>query len=195
MGRGPPSLRLFPSLSLPLRAQVRANHFQPPGLGYPLTLLYPVLVAGDDPERNDERLVPLRQRLHALLGLPPNRPLLRSANAVDPGAAAAGGEEGGSGPVARLRDVHVGLAAPGEGRCESDCLVTGTVFAVRCGAVRWGLMRPMAVVRNASARRAGPWWGSCAVCVGAGGVMGNNRDAAQAVMAGNWGLVGGFISS
>ncbi|GLC50821.1 hypothetical protein PLESTB_000435800 [Pleodorina starrii] len=95
---------------------VRAHHFLPPGVGHHLTVLYPALL--DDPERNDDRLVAARQRLHALLGLPPNRPLLRSANALDL-AAAAGGEEGGGGggggAVARLRDVHVGLAAPGIG--------------------------------------------------------------------------------
>ncbi|GIL86704.1 hypothetical protein Vretifemale_14951 [Volvox reticuliferus] len=90
---------------------VRAHHFLPPGLSHHLTVLYPTLL--DDPERNDDRLVAARQRLHALMGLPLNRPLLRSANAVD--MAVQGEDGGGGGAVARLQDVHVGLAAPGIG--------------------------------------------------------------------------------
>lgn len=89
---------------------VRAHHFLPPGLGHHVTLLYPTLAPrGADAEANDALLVDTRKRLHALLRLPPNRPLLRSANALDLGAAA---EAGGGGAVVRLRDVHVGLAAP-----------------------------------------------------------------------------------
>lgn len=94
------------------RPQVRALHFLPPGLGHHLSVLQPSLE--DDLERNDLRLVGARQRLHTLLGLPLNRPLLRSANALDwavQGEDSGGGS--GAGSVARLRDVHVGLVAPG----------------------------------------------------------------------------------
>ncbi|EFJ48649.1 hypothetical protein VOLCADRAFT_60450, partial [Volvox carteri f. nagariensis] len=95
--------------------QVRAYHFLPPGLSHHLTVLYPSLE--DDMERNEQRLVASRQRLHALFGLPPNRPLLRSANAVDLGPSpgddgSSGGGGGGGGSVVRLRDVHQGLAPP-----------------------------------------------------------------------------------
>jgi hypothetical protein len=89
--------------------QVRVLHFQPPGLRHALTPAYPQL--DSEPEANDGRLRPLRQRLHALFGLPPDRPLLRSPNAVEYSAGAEGGE--GAASVARLRDVHVTLAAPG----------------------------------------------------------------------------------
>ncbi|GLI69235.1 hypothetical protein VaNZ11_013810 [Volvox africanus] len=90
---------------------VRAHHFLPPGFSHHLTVLYPTFL--EDPERNDDRLVATRQRLHALMGLPLNRPLLRSANAVDLEAQCEDG--GGGGAVARLRDVHAGLTAPGIG--------------------------------------------------------------------------------
>ncbi|GIL51741.1 hypothetical protein Vafri_7664 [Volvox africanus] len=90
---------------------VRAHHFLPPGFSHHLTVLYPTLL--DDPERNDDRLVATRQQLHTLMGLPLNRPLLRSANAVDLAAQCEDGAGGGA--AARLRDVHAGLAAPGIG--------------------------------------------------------------------------------
>jgi hypothetical protein len=87
-------------------------------------------------EADEAALVPLRSALHRLLGLPIDRPLLRTANAVDlsAGAASAGGEGGGGAAVlaalqaggvggrARLRDVHVGLATP---------LVPGSVHLVQ----------------------------------------------------------------
>ncbi|PNH04300.1 putative Ufm1-specific protease [Tetrabaena socialis] len=92
--------------------QVCAYHHLPPGLGHHLTLLYPALLA--DAELNDLKLLPLRQRLHALLRLPPNRPLLRPANALDVSAASEGAGDEAGGAVSRLRDVHAGLAAPGE---------------------------------------------------------------------------------
>ncbi|KAG2433569.1 hypothetical protein HYH02_012686 [Chlamydomonas schloesseri] len=93
---------------------VRAYHFLPPGCGHHVTVLYPSLLA--DTELNDLKLLPLRQRLHALLGLPTNRPLLRPANALELAGEADGeGGAGGGSTVARLRDVHVGLAAPGIG--------------------------------------------------------------------------------
>lgn len=69
-------------------------------------------------EADEQALTATRLELHALLGLPPNRPLLRVANAVDFSAAAAAaaadkGRGGGSG--GRLSDVHVGLAPSGVG--------------------------------------------------------------------------------
>ncbi len=94
------------------RAQVRAYHFLPPGCGHHVTALYPSLLA--DTELNDLKLLPLRQRLHGLLGLPTNRPLLRPANALELAGEGDGeGGTGGSSAVARLRDVHVGVTAPG----------------------------------------------------------------------------------
>ncbi|KAG2442271.1 hypothetical protein HXX76_002358 [Chlamydomonas incerta] len=93
---------------------VRAYHFLPPGCGHHVTVLQPSLLA--DTELNDLKLLPLRQRLHGLLGLPTNRPLLRPANALElTGEGDGDGGAGGGGAVARLRDVHVGLAAPGIG--------------------------------------------------------------------------------
>lgn len=95
-----------------MRMQVRAYHFLPPGCGHHLTVLYPSLLA--DTELNDLKLLPLRQRLHGLLGLPTNRPLLRPANALElAGDGDGDGGTGGGSAVARLRDVHLGLAAPG----------------------------------------------------------------------------------
>ncbi|KXZ57017.1 hypothetical protein GPECTOR_1g919 [Gonium pectorale] len=92
---------------------VRAYHFLPPGFGHHLTIMYPSLVA--DAELNDAKLLSHRQRLHALWGLPANRPLLRPANAVDMAAAAEAGEDASGGAVARLQDVHMGLVVPGIG--------------------------------------------------------------------------------
>ncbi len=54
-----------------------------------------------------------RQQLHAQMGLPPDRPLLRIANALvfrEPGCAAAAATSGRS---PRLMDVHVGLPPSG----------------------------------------------------------------------------------
>lgn len=89
-------------------------------------------------EAEEEALLQRRQALHRLLALPPDRPLLRVANAVagwsggsgsSPGAtnaaAAVGGGSaggldaalaaGGVGGKQRLRDVHVGLPPPSLG--------------------------------------------------------------------------------
>ena len=77
-------------------------------------------------EAEEEALAQRRLALHALLGLPSNRPLLRAANAVDwspagGGSGASGGgaaglaaalSSGGVGGKPRLGDVHVGLPAP-----------------------------------------------------------------------------------
>jgi len=84
-----------------------ALHFQPPGWAHALSVVYPCLRA--DAELSESKLRPRRRRLHALLGLPPDRPALRAAHALDfslaPGAGAAAGPR-------RLRDVHAGLPPP-----------------------------------------------------------------------------------
>ena len=58
-------------------------------------------------------LVHCRQKLHQLLGLPANRPLLKCANAVDPRQPQAGSQQTPtSGKAGRLQNVHEGIAAP-----------------------------------------------------------------------------------
>ncbi|GAB4815562.1 hypothetical protein N2152v2_002608 [Parachlorella kessleri] len=107
---------------------LRALHFLPPGLGTHITLVYPLPTPSI--EDDEEALLSIRSRLHQLLGLPTNRPLLRVANALDfdslsaaQAAAAAGPESsgvlaaaaGGVGGKPRLADVHLGLPASGVG--------------------------------------------------------------------------------
>lgn len=86
---------------------LRAYHFAPPGLGTPITVLYPSLAPA--PEECERRLLPLRQNLHALLGLPLDRPLLRLANALDLAGPRGGGggigEWQGAAAAQRARDA------------------------------------------------------------------------------------------
>jgi hypothetical protein len=92
-------------------APLRARHFQPPGWGLPLTLVYPRAEA--DADASEAALLPTRQALHALLGLPPDVPMLRVANALTWGEGGGSGGDGGARSAARLKDVHQGLAPPG----------------------------------------------------------------------------------
>jgi hypothetical protein len=87
---------------------LRARHFRPPGWAAPLTVVYPQAEA--DADASEAALLPARQALHALLGLPGDVPMLRAANALAWGG---GGSDAGSRGGGRLRDVHQGLAAPG----------------------------------------------------------------------------------
>lgn len=84
-------------------------HFLPPGRSHHLCLTYPVLKP--DTDANDAALAPLRRELHALLGLPLDRPALRASNALtwqpEPSLGGAGAAP------ERLRDVHLGLSPPG----------------------------------------------------------------------------------
>lgn len=89
---------------------VRAYHFQPPGLGFPVTVCYPML--HQSLETTELKLLARRQELHRLLGLPDNVPMLRFANALDWSSNA--GEAPGVPRSLRLRNVHEGLAPPGE---------------------------------------------------------------------------------
>jgi hypothetical protein len=90
-------------------APLRACHFIPPGLGFPVTVCYPLL--HQSPETTELKLLSRRQQLHALLGLPSNVPMLRFANALDWGSSSSGAAEVPR--SLRLRNVHEGLPAPG----------------------------------------------------------------------------------
>jgi hypothetical protein len=100
---------------------VTAYHFLPPGRAHHVTPLYPHLVA--DMEANEAQLAPYRRLLHALLGLPADRPALRVANALPAPAspvqltATTGSQQqqAAAAPQSlRLRDVHNGLSPPGK---------------------------------------------------------------------------------
>lgn len=87
-------------------AGVHTFHFQPPGLAFPVTQLYPLPAEGATP-RAEARLAQRRAAAHAVLGLPTTRPALKVASALPamPGSSAAPAADG------RLRDVHVGAPA------------------------------------------------------------------------------------
>lgn len=87
--------------------KLAAHHFCPPGLAFPVTALSCLTYAESETRAVDRRL-----DLHRRLGLRPDRPMLRAANALrfdggdsPPGAGGASGKQ--------LRDVHVGLPASG----------------------------------------------------------------------------------
>lgn len=86
-------------------AGTRAYHFAPPQLGHAVTVVYPVPADGGDID------LPLREtrlELHRRLGLPEDRPMLRTTSALKFEApAAAGANE-------RIRDVHT-LGIPPSG--------------------------------------------------------------------------------
>ena len=101
-------------------------------------------------EADEERLLPRRAALHALLALPADQPLLRAANAVDFSAAAGAGPGGkaaagqahqGQQQAQRLVDVHLGLrpsGVPGG----SVHLVRGAYDYYHYTQVRGGAGRP-----------------------------------------------------
>jgi hypothetical protein len=88
---------------------LRACHFTPPGLGFPVAVCYPL--AHQSLETAELKLMPRRQQLHKLLGLPGNVPMLRFANALDWSSSSSAV---GVPRSLRLRNVHEGLPAPGE---------------------------------------------------------------------------------
>lgn len=92
----------------------RAYLFKIEGVEGLLSMLY-VLPVGCDALEAPTR--PLREAAHRRLGLPLDRPLLRTCNALQPGAEAWGGAGGalpGSTPIPGvLRGVHEGLAPSG----------------------------------------------------------------------------------
>jgi hypothetical protein len=90
---------------------LQACHFVPPGLGFPVTVCYPLL--HQSLETVELKLLPRRQQLHTLLGLPGNVPMLRFANALDWSSSSSGAV--GVPRSLRLRNVHEGLPAPGKG--------------------------------------------------------------------------------
>lgn len=97
---------------------LRILPYYPPGLHHHINLTYPL--ATPSIEADEEALIPLRTQLHSVFGLPADRPLLRVANALVFGAAgpSSGGNTTSSnsskpGSVARLADVHKGLAPSG----------------------------------------------------------------------------------
>ena len=91
---------------------IRALHFFPPGYNHCITVLYPL--SNPCLEIDEAALQSRRAALHAALGLPGDRPLLRVANAVDPGKILSSRGTSKSDPVQkRLRNVHVGLPSSG----------------------------------------------------------------------------------
>jgi hypothetical protein len=91
---------------------IKALHFNPPVHGFPVTLCYAVPAGPTDTA--EEKLLATRQQLHKVLGLPSNVPMLRFANALAWGAAAAGDGPEAAVRGARLRNVHDALTPPGE---------------------------------------------------------------------------------
>jgi len=93
---------------------VRALHFCPPGMEYPVTVVYPL--SRSPTEEDEAALRDTRHELHAVLGLPTDRPLLRLANALDPGNLSGSSSSSSShtrGLGIRLSNVHEGLPASG----------------------------------------------------------------------------------
>lgn len=86
-------------------------------------------------EADEEALLPRRKALHRLLGLPPNRPLLRLANAAD---LAAGGAGAGAGLAAALTAGGTG----GKPRLQVSPIRTGPMHAERASA---GLMHTLGI--------------------------------------------------
>jgi hypothetical protein len=111
---------------------VRAHHFRPPGWALPFTACYPRVAA--DAGAAEDALLPRRQALHALLGLPGDVPMLRFANAFKWGAGAEGGDGEGTGRAARLKDVHLRVAPPCGSRSAPTCCSHACMPAAR---VRW----------------------------------------------------------
>lgn len=97
-------------LEQPAAVAIHSYHFQPPGLNHHITCCYPMLGAAAD--IIEQKLMPLRQQLHRLLGLPSNVPTLRFANALDFHQPDAASEANGK-AAARLRNVHAALTPPG----------------------------------------------------------------------------------
>ena len=96
--------------------------FELDGILFPVAAAYLLPKAGDSTpvgcEKVDTDNLPTRRRLHAALGLPMDRPLLRVANARVPlSGVEQQQQQPSAGPVAsRLPDVHIGLPPSGAPR-------------------------------------------------------------------------------
>lgn len=86
--------------SFPDFNKFKAYHFCPMGYPHPVTIIYPIAIG--DP---DEYLTGVRRTLHVKLGLPMDKPLLRTSNALLMGGKSRSRLAAEIAPT-RLRDVH-----------------------------------------------------------------------------------------
>ncbi|CAH8307231.1 unnamed protein product [Eruca vesicaria subsp. sativa] len=88
--------------------QLRIYHFNPPGVLHPITTIYELNYG-----ETEMKQVDVRKSLHMRLGLPLDRPLLRTANALDLSV----NDESRSNTKKRgsilLKDVHIGIPSSG----------------------------------------------------------------------------------
>ncbi|KAK3260146.1 hypothetical protein CYMTET_30883 [Cymbomonas tetramitiformis] len=83
-------------------------HFKVPGHATYVTVAYPLPRAGAS-SVEEESLQPRRKALHTALGLPLDRPLLRTSNAAELAAATDVAQDADG----RLRNTHIGIPASG----------------------------------------------------------------------------------
>jgi hypothetical protein len=89
--------------------QLQPYHFSPPGFLHPVTVIYELLYG-----ETEMKQVEVRRSLHSRLGLPFDRPLLRTANAMNisvPDGSARNNYARKGLPL--LKDVHLGIPASG----------------------------------------------------------------------------------
>ncbi|KAF8100085.1 hypothetical protein N665_0231s0024 [Sinapis alba] len=88
--------------------QLRIYHFNPPGVLHPITTIYELNYG-----ETEMKQVDVRKSLHMRLGLPLDRPLLRTANALDLSV----NDDSRSNTKKRgsilLKDVHIGIPSSG----------------------------------------------------------------------------------
>ncbi|CAN6903632.1 unnamed protein product [Brassica oleracea] len=88
--------------------QLRIYHFNPPGVLHPITTIYELNYG-----ESEMKQVDVRKSLHMRLGLPLDRPLLRTANALDLSVnddSRSNTKKRGS---IQLKDVHIGIPSSG----------------------------------------------------------------------------------
>ncbi|RID58373.1 hypothetical protein BRARA_F01678 [Brassica rapa] len=88
--------------------QLRIYHFNPPGVLHPITTVYELNYG-----ETEMKQVDVRKSLHMRLGLPLDRPLLRTANALDLSVnddSRSNTKKRGS---IQLKDVHIGIPSSG----------------------------------------------------------------------------------
>ncbi|WZY98715.1 hypothetical protein YC2023_071044 [Brassica napus] len=88
--------------------QLRIYHFNPPGVLHPITTIYELNYG-----ETEMKQVDVRKSLHMRLGLPLDRPLLRTANALDLSVnddSRSNTKKRGS---IQLKDVHIGIPSSG----------------------------------------------------------------------------------
>lgn len=88
--------------------QLRTYHFNPPGVLHPITTIYELNYG-----ETEMKQVDVRKSLHMRLGLPLDRPLLRTANALDLSVnddSRSNIKKRGS---TQLKDVHIGIPSSG----------------------------------------------------------------------------------